>query len=111
MRKPLVFGFAALAFILILLSGCVQQGGAGKTPAELASDKCTALCEIEKGKGTDLSAGPCLSNSAAEGWVCDVAHSPRAEIDNSPANQCPEFGKTASHFVEVDGNCRIIRAA
>jgi len=115
MQKLFILGFAALVFILILLSGCVQQeagsgSGAAKTSAELASDKCVQLCNAELEKGTDLGNGPCLSNSVAEDWVCDVAHMPRTEIDNNPANQCPEFGKTANHFVEVDEGCKVIRA-
>ena len=115
MQKLFILWFAALVFILILLSGCIQQqgtdtSGAAKSDAELASDKCVQLCEAEVEKGTDLGNGPCLSNEIAEDWVCDVAHMPRTGIDNNPANQCPEFGKTANHFVEVDEGCKVIRA-
>jgi len=63
----------------------------------------------------DLSDGPCLSDDnpewAIENWVCDVAHSPREAIDNLPENQCREFREgIASHFVEVDPNCKFIKA-
>ncbi len=113
--QRLLFAGITLIVLLILSSGCVQQegtdaSGAGKTAAEIASDKCVQLCEAETQKGTDLGNGPCLSNEVVEGWVCDVAHSPRAAVDNIAGNQCSAFGKTASHFVEVDEGCKIIRA-
>jgi hypothetical protein len=43
--------------------------------------------------------------------VCDVAHSPRQEVDNNPHNQCQSYliGQ-AHHFVEVTPECRLIRA-
>ncbi len=44
-------------------------------------------------------------------WVCDVAHSPREDVDNLPENQCREFGEgKANHFVEVNPNCEFIKA-
>lgn len=68
-------------------------------------DKQSALEEWNK--------GPCLlgKNKMPAGWVCDVAHSPREAVDNDPANQCAEYreGK-AHHFVEVDVDCKLIRA-
>ena len=104
--------FTLLAGVL-LVSGCVQQGGQeGVSPEEQAKTKCIELCE---GSAIDLSDGPCLSddnpNWDVEGWVCDVAHSPRQDVDNRPENQCREFreGK-ASHFVEVDPECEFIKA-
>ena len=64
----------------------------------------------ELGLGTDLSSGPCLSNEVIPDWVCDVAHSPRIEVDNNPVNQCPAFKqKKAHHFVEVDEECKLIK--
>ncbi len=78
----------------------------------LAIINCRELCqEIMSSDGQDFEVGPCLSNEIAPDWVCDVAHSPRQAVDNNPANQCLAFreGK-ASHFVEVDGNCNLIRA-
>ncbi len=75
-----------------------------KSPKEM----CIELC-MEKREAMDLSSGPCLSNRIAPGWVCDVAHSPRQSVDNDPENQCPAYGKNATHFVEVDPECRFIR--
>ena len=98
-----------LFFILtgIFLTGCIQ--GTKEAGNEVVS-ACIAKCSEEKAAGVDLSAGPCLSNNIAEDWVCDVAHEPRQDIDNLPENQCPAFGKTAYHFVEVDPDCSFIRS-
>jgi len=71
---------------------------------------CIQKCNEQLKAGTDLSNGPCLSNSIVPSWVCDVVHNPRTEIDNQPENQCSEYGKTANHFVEVDLNCNFISA-
>ena len=102
----------------VYLSGCV-----GQTPAEtpkynqslsvkdMAVSACKELCESALSIGENLSNGPCLSNRIAEGWVCDVAHSPRLAVDNEPANQCSAYAAgTANHFVEVDANCELIKA-
>ncbi len=107
-----IFLIPPMIFIL-LVSGCISvQNGADKTVSakDTATTKCIELCSQEKAKNVLLSDGPCLSDKITEGWVCDVAHSPRQAIDNDPANQCPEFGKTAGHFVEVDEDCKFIRA-
>jgi len=73
-------------------------------------DLCVQKCKDQLDAGTDLSNGPCLSNKLDSGWVCDVAHSPRTDVDNKLENQCSEYMKTAFHFVEVDPNCNFIRA-
>jgi len=72
-------------------------------------DACEALCREKLVGGADLSDGPCLSNEIAPGWVCDVAHDPRQDVDDKPENQCSAYGKTASHFVEVSPGCALIR--
>ena len=84
-----------------------QQKQADKTQALV---KCQQLCQDTlSSDGVDFDAGPCLSNEIAPDWVCDVAHEPRQAVDNDPANQCSAFRQgTASHFVEVDGNCNVI---
>ena len=57
-----------------------------------------------------LSKGPCLSNEIVKGWVCNVAHNPRQDVDDQQGNQCSAYGKTAQHFVEVDINCNTIQS-
>ncbi len=95
----------ALIGILFFAFGCTKN-----SEREKAKQECINLCLKEKAEGRDLSNGPCLSNEIQPGWVCDVAHYPREPIDNDPKNQCPAYGKTASHFVEVTPDCKFIRA-
>jgi len=96
--------------VLIFVSGCIGQGSDLKTIGGQARDDCMQLCQQAKANGTDLGSGPCVSNNIIDGWVCDVAHSPRTAADDLAANQCPAFGDTASHFVEVDPECSFIRS-
>jgi len=99
--------FLFFSFAILLFLGCTEVR---LDENDNVAAKCTLLCEKKLSEGVDLSSGPCLSNALAPNWVCDVAHTPRALADNNPENQCPEYGKTASHFVEVNPNCQLIRA-
>jgi len=78
--------------------------------ADQARNKCIELCQSKIQQGINLAPGPCLSNQIVSDWVCDVAHEPRQDVDNDAANQCPQYGRTASHFVEVDPECNFIRS-
>lgn len=93
--------------LIAVLMGCTSSQSPQNQEAE---DVCIAMCQSALENGTDLSTGPCLSNQILEDWVCDVAHSPRQDIDNNPENQCPWFreGK-AHHFVEVSPTCSVIK--
>lgn len=66
--------------------------------------------KVNKDGGVDLSHGPCLSDDLTSGWVADIVHNPRQEIDDLPENMCPSFisGK-AKHFVELDLDGNLIR--
>ena len=107
--------FVAVAILLIfVLSGCVAEKAEDVKQtvdnAELASKKCIELCQQKNLAGENLSVGPCISNQIIDDWVCDIAHSPRQDIDNQPENQCETYGNgTANHFVELDENCEIIK--
>ncbi len=93
-----------LVITVLLVSGCIQSTGPHVDMI------CENLCKNYEG---DLSDGPCLSNNLIgdSDWVCDVAHSPRQDVDNLPENQCETYRNgTATHFVEVDENCNLIRA-
>jgi len=118
MQKALA---AFLLCLAVLLSGCVQQEQKedvsmpeAKTQKELATERCEALCKEALAKGLDLSNGPCLSTGnpswAVADWVCDIAHNPRAPVDNLKENQCPEWGVSAKSFVEFTPECEFIRA-
>jgi len=96
-KKIFVLCIIASCFIL----GCVRED---------IIKKCEKECLDFKRQNIDLSNGPCINNFIYKGWVCDVAHSPREDIDNLPENQCDAFRNgTAKHFVEVDTNCNFIR--
>jgi hypothetical protein len=98
---------------IILINGCVG----GEIPESITQgvkSSCISLCNEELEKGTNLENGPCLSDNTPnwniENWVCDVAHSPRENVDNLRENQCDDWhNKKASHFVEVYPNCEFIR--
>jgi len=82
-----------------------------RTDRERAIIEAQKIFVKQKAEGVDMSAGPCLSNEIIPDWVADVAHWPRQEVDDDPANQCSAFreGK-AHHFVELDTDGNFIRA-
>jgi len=107
--------------LLVLLLGCSMKdyGGRPSSPGEVDDEEdaikaCKELCNAERAKGTELGNGPCLSSGnpdwEIQGWVCDVAHSPRNEADSLAENQCPEFNITISRFVEVSEQCTLIKS-
>jgi len=123
---PLLIGFIAVVIVLAAIVAlsldqgpkevAESQSSQGMKASftitsadQLARQECISLCRQKLNEGMDLSAGPCLSESIVEDWVCDVAHSPRADVDDDPANQCSSFGDTANHFVEVSPKCEFIR--
>jgi hypothetical protein len=92
-------------------TGKVQLEQKKQADKTLAQVKCRELCQTTlSNDGQDFDVGPCLSNEIIQDWVCDIVHSPRQEVDDDPANQCPSFrtGQT-HHFVELDGNCDVIK--
>jgi hypothetical protein len=94
-----------LVAAVLLLAGC---GGADADEQTIALAK--RAYEQAKAQGVDMSSGPCLG-VIEPGWVADVAHDPREEIDDEPANQCPEYRSgEADHFVELDPDGNFIRS-
>lgn len=81
-----------------------------KDEKEEARTACVAACTALKDQGIDLSRGPCLSDATMpKGWVCDVAHATRIDVDDIPANQCAAYRLgSATHFVEVSEDCEVI---
>ncbi len=111
-----------LTISLLFVSGCLQFQTSQTAPLvkekqlseeDIATQACKALCEDALKLKWDLTSGPCLSENTlswdVKDWVCDVAHSPREAIDNLVENQCPEFGISANHFVELDPDCKFIK--
>jgi len=109
MKKLLII---AIFPCLFFLTGCFggEDGLISDAQRDRAITSCQNQCEAEKRYG-DLADGPCLSNEIQPDWVCDIAHSPRQTIDEYSENQCSAYRSgEANHFVELDTNCRLIRA-
>ena len=113
---PYILLFSTILLSAILFSGCTSTTDSTDTTDSTGSvtndqkSLCISLCEKYLANGTNLSNGPCLSNQIADDWVCDVAHSPREQVDNNPDNQCPAFRQgQAHHFIEVDPSCVFIQ--
>jgi len=95
----------ALVAILTLTSGC---GGTTADDQTIARAKL-AFAQA-KGRGVDMSRGPCLG-VIRPGWVADVAHDPRQDVDDDPRNQCAAYREgRAEHFVELDPEGDYIRS-
>lgn len=61
-------------------------------------------------EGLNMSEGPCLTNDLMPGWVVDIVHVPREEIDNLPGNQCQAYLEgRARNFIELDTNGNLVR--
>lgn len=81
-----------------------------KSEAETAVNQAKYLFSQKKLLGEDFSNGPCLSNALLPGWVLDIAHTPRENLDDLPENQCPAYLQgSATHFVELDLEGNLIR--
>jgi hypothetical protein len=97
-----------VALLLALAAGCGGGPSAAERDAAIAAAQDAYDEAIEQ--GVDMSSGPCLGE-ITENWVADVAHEPREEIDDDPANQCEAYRKgEADHFVELDPEGNLIRA-
>ena len=108
---------AAIVVVVIAIAGLVlmlSYSPLEATDADRAVYTCMFLCKSALNEGRSLDNGPCLSSGwdawEVDNWVCDVAHWPREDVDNLEQNQCPEYGVTASHFIEVSPECGFIRA-
>jgi hypothetical protein len=95
----------AVTVAALALAGC---GGAEADEETIALAK--RAYERAKAQGVDMSRGPCLGVIKA-GWVADVGHDPRQEVDDEPENQCAAYREgTADHFVELDPAGEFIRS-
>jgi hypothetical protein len=95
----------ALALAAALATGC---GGAEASDETIARAK--RAYANAKAQGVDMSKGPCLGE-IEPGWVADVAHDPRQDVDDEPENQCFAYRTgQADHFVELDPEGEFIRS-
>ncbi|MEM5812347.1 MAG: hypothetical protein QXN71_01790 [Candidatus Aenigmatarchaeota archaeon] len=104
---------------LIFVSGCVQtvtdntKNQVHNNIPSAAYNACTSSCKNARDSGEDMSKGPCLLDPipVEPEWVCDIAHSPRQDVDNVPENQCHSYRDgQAKHFIELTPECMLIRA-
>lgn len=95
----------AVAAAVALAAGC----GGAEADAETIGLARQAY-ERARAAGVDMSRGPCLG-VIKPGWVADVAHDPREDIDDERANQCEAYRSgEADHFVELDPDGAFIRS-
>jgi hypothetical protein len=96
---------SALLLLAALLAGC----GGAKADEQTVRLAKEAFARAEE-RGVDMARGPCLG-VIKPGWVADVAHDPREDVDDEPENQCAAYreGK-ADHFVELDLEGNFIRS-
>jgi hypothetical protein len=96
---------SAVVLAVVALAACGGEDADDGT-IRLAQD----AYERARAAGVDMSRGPCLG-VIKEGWVADVAHDPRQDVDDDPANQCPQYRSgEADHFVELDPEGEFIRS-
>lgn len=108
MKSRMLTVMAALLIIasLLLPIACSDDDDEDQ-PATLpgrdeAVAACQDACQQARQQGAQLDDGPCLWEGEVDNWICDVAHNPRTEVDDDPANQCPNYLNPYEHFVEVD---------
>jgi hypothetical protein len=106
---------ALLAIVLVVMAAAVAGCGdddSSEGEREAAIDAAQRIFETQA-ETLDLDAGPCVSESlpGLPDWVADIAHEPRTDADDDPANQCERFRDgEASHFVELTPEGEVIRA-
>lgn len=96
------------AYLVYALNG---ESRGDKSELEKVVNQAKYLYKIDKERGLDFSKGPCLSNALLPGWVVDIVHSPRQQLDDLPENQCASYVQgQAEHFVELDTEGNLVRA-
>ncbi|MBU0731655.1 hypothetical protein KKC88_02120 [Patescibacteria group bacterium] len=98
-------------FFLLAMGASCSQNEITKNEKQSVSNQCISLCQDALNTGHDLSQSPCLGDpmESEPDWVCDVAHSPRTDVDDIAENQCSSYrSREASHFVEVTPECKFL---
>ncbi len=95
---------------LILLINSNTPGSISQSEIDTAVAQAQYFYRQKKMRGEDFSNGPCLTNDLLPGWVLDIVHNPRVEIDDFSQNQCAAFLEgRAKHFVELDPEGSLVR--
>lgn len=104
-----VVSLTALTTILIFGKKDIYTPGVNKT-VDSAVAQSRKVYNEKKKEGIDFTNGPCLSNDLISGWVLDLVHNPRLNIDDLKSNQCAAFLEgRAKHFIEMDLKGNIVR--
>jgi hypothetical protein len=99
----------AIPLLALALVACGGEEVAAEAEEEAAIAAAEAAYAKAKVEGEDLERGPCLGQILPN-WVADIAHDPRTEADDDPANQCEEYRSgEVEHFVELDPDGNLIR--
>ena len=106
---------AALAIVAALIAALAACGGDEAAPGERDRAVAAAIDAYRQASsaGVDLRTGPCIAERlpGLEDWVADIAHDPRAAVDDESSNQCRRYRDgEASHFVELTPAGELIRA-
>jgi hypothetical protein len=107
-----VLALAALCTALAV-AGCGDDDDSSDGEREQAIAQAQEAYDKARTSGANLADGPCIAESLTDlpGWVVDIAHDPREDVDDNPANQCQRFRDgEASHFVELTPEGQLIRA-
>ncbi|MDO8570745.1 MAG: hypothetical protein Q7R97_04140 [Candidatus Daviesbacteria bacterium] len=99
-----------VAFLVVKINKkpVYKKGSSGVYDNAIAS--AISLYSTRAKEGLDMSKGPCLTNDLIPGWVVDIVHVPREEIDNLPGNQCQAYLEgRARNFIELDLNGNLVR--
>jgi hypothetical protein len=108
-----LFIAGVLAPLTLVLATCGGGDGPSQSEKSQAVGQAVVAFQQAQKSGEDLSAGPCLSESlpGLSDWVADIAHDPRQDVDDDPANQCQRYRDgEAHHFVELAPDGQLIRA-
>lgn len=100
---------AAAVLAGVVVGGC---GGVDDAEKDAAVAAAREAYEQARAEGVDFTSGPCIADpiEALPGWVVDIAHDPRTDVDDDPANQCAGYRSGDSdHFVELDPAGNVIR--
>jgi hypothetical protein len=87
--------------VVLFVVGC---GGPSESERDDAVRLAKEAYERAAAQGMDFTRGPCLGE-VKPGWVVDVAHDPREDVDDEDENQCHDY----DHFVELDPAGNVIR--
>ena len=114
MPKPLLVILALItlifsSFVTLYINNAFVKSPS-KSEIETAINQAQYFYRQKKGRGEDLSTGPCLTESLMPDWVVDIVHNPRQPIDDLGENQCQSFREGRSkHFVELDLNGNLVK--